>query len=256
MRVKGSSIMKKLISFISFVLVLVMLTCGATVFGAAFKDFKGTTYFGEAYGPGYGWDGYPDGTFKPDKLVTRAEFICYLFKFNESNDIEAGRYIQPVRTYNNNFSDVPAKSWYYKSVVWAYERGFINGVGNVKFDPYSTIGVFEYAIIMYRYYNSFFEGDYRQRFCTGRITEISDNYSYYGNPDLMIGGVDNSNLHIPKAVLVKLPKWFEKETSLENIIGFDIWIGGDPDQIDMTKFSATRGELYKHSHIIMHEVLD
>ena len=178
--------MKKLISFISFVLVLVMLTCGATVFGAAFKDFPGTTYFGEAYGPGFGWDGYPDGSFKPDKPVSRAEFICYLYKFNKSNDMEAGRYIQPVRTYNNNFSDVPAKSWYYKSVVWAYECGFINGIGNGKFDPNSTIDVFEYAIIMYRYYNTFFEGDYIQRFCTNRITEIGNNYSYFENPDLMI----------------------------------------------------------------------
>jgi hypothetical protein len=50
--------MKKLISVISFVLVLVMLSSGATVFGAEakFKDFD--WYVGE-----FGWNGFPDGLF-------------------------------------------------------------------------------------------------------------------------------------------------------------------------------------------------
>ncbi|MBQ3900904.1 MAG: S-layer homology domain-containing protein [Clostridia bacterium] len=244
--------MKKIISVISFVLVLVMLTSAATVFGAEakFKDFD--------YPAQYGWDGYPDGSFHPEKVITRAELTSYLYKLGadgvfEFQGVKYGK-IEPIRKYNDNFSDVSPKKWYYSSVVWAYECGIVNGVGNGKFDPDSTITVFEYALVMKRFYDAVI---------TEEFTETAESYfEYFTYP--LAGGENNYKSDIAywelinsdrgcerllsNAVLIDLPAWFLKETDLKEIIKYDIWIGGDYEHVDMTQFSPTRGELYKHSH--------
>ena len=48
-------------------------------------------------------------------------------------------------------------------------------------------------------------------------------------------------------VLLDPPAWFLRETDLKEVLKHDIWIGGDYEHVDMTQFSPTRGELYKHS---------
>ena len=251
MRVKGSSIMKKLISLISFVLVLVMLTSGATVFGAAFSDFPGKNHYGYAYGPACGWDGYPDGSFKPDNLVTRAEFVCYLYKYFKYSQLsEVLPEVKQIRKYNNSFSDVSPKNWYYDSVVWAYECGIINGTGKGKFDPGSTVTVFEYAIMMKRYYDAIKLKELEKFY-----VEESDGYEYLVTLTLDTFGSCYEPGLLSKdreafwnnAVLTDLPRWFAKETSIKEIVDYDIWIGGGGKRLDMTKFKATRGEIYKHS---------
>ena len=251
--------MKKLISFISFVLVLVMLASGATVFGAAFKDFPGESKYNSIgvleqyvkFEPQCGWKGYPDGTFHPNEKITRAEFVCYLYQFyrnlmERTNCIR----IEPIRKYGSGFSDVPAKSWYYESVVWAYERGIVNGVGCGKFDPGSTIDVFEYAIMLKRLYNSAFTREYFEwcleneyEFCKDTLTLGEHNYPYEGYSYLREEIMQN-------AILIDMPAWFKRETTVDEILKHDIWIGGGGKQVDMTQFTPTRGELHKHSHDI------
>jgi len=262
--------MKRIISLISFVLVLVMLAGPA----AAFKDFPGENQYDSngkweryvKFDPQCGWKGYPDGTFHPNEKITRAEFVCYLYQFYQ--DLFERTYIQidPIRKYNKQFSDVPTKSWYYTSVVWAYERGFINGAGGGKFDPKSTISVFEYAIIMKRFYDAAFTKEYYDylreydyEVVIQRTIVQNYNYSYryyYGklplnNPDPNSISFNKLRSIIDQAVLIKMPTWFKKETTIEEILKHDIWIGGSGEQVDMTQFSPTRGELYKHTHYIL-----
>ena len=245
---KGRRIMKKLISLISFVLVLVMLTSGATVFGAKakFKDFE--------YSPQCGWDGYPDGTFHPNERVTRAEFICFVYKYHQSlKDTGRGPYItsepKPMRQYDERFHDVPKKSWYYSAVSWAYSYGIIEGTSKTTFVPKSEISVFEYAIIWYRYF-----------------TKVLDNCQWGGVPDIdeafkdhYILGHTSSQIYnydfndwavyddINEYILTKIPKWFTREAKLDDVLRRDIWMGGSFHQVDLTKFSSARGELYKHT---------
>ena len=38
------------------------------------------------------------------------------------------------------FVDVPSNSWFNNDVAWAYENGFMIGVSNTEFEPYSAIG--------------------------------------------------------------------------------------------------------------------
>lgn len=243
--------MKKIISVISFVLVLVMLASGATVFGAKakFKDFE--------YSPQCGWDGYPDGTFHPDEKVTRAEFICLVYKYHQYHkDTSLGSHIisepKPIRQYDGRFRDVPKKSWYYTAVAWAYSYGIIEGASKTSFIPKAEINVFEYAIIWYRYYTKVIEKcDWThegpggaETFLTSDILGGSvrepDNYdfnhwenSYYAENN--------------EYILTKIPKWFSKEAKLDDVLHWDIWMGGTYHQVDLTKFSSARGELYKHT---------
>ena len=241
--------MKKVISLVSFILVLVMLASGATVFGEQ-EDFKDFNYPAQC-----GWDGYPDGSFHPDESISRAEFVCYLYKLYETlreDEVD----IKPIRVYNNSFSEVSPKSWYYKYVVWAYERGIINGVGDGKFDPESTINVFDYALMMKRFYDSAFTRDWENR--TGLVLHdkfalgctYDDNWIGGQNYDLLFDKSREEQINkISQSDAI--PRWFTAETSLDHIIDLDIWIGGQGKIIDITKFRLARGEIYKHSHALI-----
>jgi S-layer homology domain len=73
--------------------------------------------------------GYPDGTFKPDQPVTRAEFAALLNKAFELKSVRAGR----------NFKDVPKKYWASEVIQKAYQSGFLSGYPNGTFAPKQNI---------------------------------------------------------------------------------------------------------------------
>lgn len=74
--------------------------------------------------------GYPDGTFRPDKEVTRAEFAQLLY-----NTVGKGCGWEDVE---NPFADVTA-DWYYESVMTLYHDGVIRGVAADRFEPYAVL---------------------------------------------------------------------------------------------------------------------
>ena len=60
--------------------------------------------------------GYPDGSFRPDETITRAEFLTIvnsIFGYMEESDIF--------------FTDVKESSWFYKDVKRAVKAGYIKG---------------------------------------------------------------------------------------------------------------------------------
>jgi uncharacterized surface protein with fasciclin (FAS1) repeats len=69
--------------------------------------------------------GFPDGSFRPNQAVTRAEFAALIQKaFNNQNRV---RQLSP-----GGFSDVPAGYWAASAIQQAYETGFLAGYpGNV-----------------------------------------------------------------------------------------------------------------------------
>lgn len=74
--------------------------------------------------------GYPDGTFRPDATVTRAEFAAILgqaFPVTESFGSIGG------------FIDVPAAYWGYSAINTARAAGFLSGYPNNEFRPEQTI---------------------------------------------------------------------------------------------------------------------
>lgn len=73
--------------------------------------------------------GYPDGTFKPDQAITRAEFAALL---NKAFDL------QPIRAARK-FKDVPNRFWGAAVVQKAYRSGFLAGFPNGTFAPNQNI---------------------------------------------------------------------------------------------------------------------
>jgi len=73
--------------------------------------------------------GYPDGTFRPDRAITRAEFAALLNKaFN----------LQPIRAART-FRDVPNRFWGAAAIQSAYQSGFLAGFPNNTFAPNQNI---------------------------------------------------------------------------------------------------------------------
>lgn len=66
--------------------------------------------------------GYVDGTFRPTKDVTRAEFMAMVLRLAEFPETKTGI----------EFTDVKISDWHYGTLNKAYKSGLINGQGTVK----------------------------------------------------------------------------------------------------------------------------
>jgi S-layer homology domain len=73
--------------------------------------------------------GYPDGTFRPEQLVTRAEFAALLNKSFE---------LAPIRE-SRAFPDVPEGYWASAVIDKAYRSGFLTGYPDNTFGPTRNI---------------------------------------------------------------------------------------------------------------------
>lgn len=82
-------------------------------------------------------NGYPDGTFRPENSITRAEFVKLVnkyFGFTSKKDI--------------SFSDININDWYYNDICIASKAGYINGYEDKTFKPNKTITREEAAKIL------------------------------------------------------------------------------------------------------------
>jgi uncharacterized lipoprotein YddW (UPF0748 family) len=74
--------------------------------------------------------GYPDGSFKPNAPVTRAEFAAMLGKaFPDAGVVRTG----------GKFADVPTKYWASDAIRKAYQTGFLAGYPGGVFQPTQNI---------------------------------------------------------------------------------------------------------------------
>ena len=105
-----------------------------------FGDVNPDAWYAEAVselaGLGY-LKGGPDGNFRPDAPITRAEMAALLVRFAEGK-VEAAA----------SFSDVPASHWAYDAINTAAAYGWINGVGEGRFSPDRPITRAEAAKLM------------------------------------------------------------------------------------------------------------
>ncbi|MDD3023618.1 MAG: S-layer homology domain-containing protein [Syntrophomonadaceae bacterium] len=85
--------------------------------------------------------GYPDGTFRPDGPVTRAEFVAML---NTALGLQAKNTVSLV------FTDVPENAWYKNEVAKASFAHYINGVSDSIFQPNRSITRQEAAVMLAR----------------------------------------------------------------------------------------------------------
>ncbi|MHC5727799.1 MAG: S-layer homology domain-containing protein, partial [Nostoc sp.] len=76
--------------------------------------------------------GFPDGTFRPNQAVTRAEFAALIQKaFGSQNRVR--------QLSAGGFSDVPTGYWAASAIQSAYETGFLAGYPGNVFRPNQEI---------------------------------------------------------------------------------------------------------------------
>ena len=86
--------------------------------------------------------GYPDGTFRPDRSVTRAEFAIMA---NKAFGITPGG--------KATFSDCKTTDWYYNDIAAAYNNGYISGYKGGSVKPVKPITRQEAAVMLAKLLN-------------------------------------------------------------------------------------------------------
>lgn len=85
--------------------------------------------------------GYPDGTFQPDKTVTRAEFAKFLV---------CGLDLEESNNFSLKFNDVSQKNWARNYISTAVNKGYVKGRSDEVFDPNGKIKGSELATMLVR----------------------------------------------------------------------------------------------------------
>ncbi len=124
-------------------------TSGCNAEGGGFSDIWGchSSHPAIAYVKEQGIvDGYPDGTFKPDQPINRAEFVKILFGATFPNGTGDHCEASPSTKY---FSDIPnyLEDWYGYYVCVMAEKGYIDGYPDGTFQPGNLINYAEAAKI-------------------------------------------------------------------------------------------------------------
>ena len=86
-------------------------------------------------------NGYPDGTFGPEKPMTRAEAAQMFYNLLLDKDVRI----------TAEFTDVDDGAWYAEAVNALASLGMINGVGDSRFEPERSITRAEFTAIAMRF---------------------------------------------------------------------------------------------------------
>ncbi len=89
-------------------------------------------------------DGVGDGQFTPNATTTRAQLVTILYRL-------AG---EPAVSGDMAFTDVESGLWYTDAVIWAAEKGIVNGISETEFAPSGDLTREQLATILFRYAES------------------------------------------------------------------------------------------------------
>jgi len=111
-----------------------------------FEDVKESDWFYDAvmYCAGKGYvTGTSATTFNPTGKLTRAAFVVILARVAGAD----------LSKYDESpFTDVAVGDWYGPAIIWAYETGYVNGLGNgTTFGPKNNMPRQQLATMFFRY---------------------------------------------------------------------------------------------------------
>ena len=98
--------------------------------------------------------GYPNGSFKPNATITRAETAAIFYRLLTDTTRKA------YTTTYNAFKDVPAKAWYNTAVSTMAKLGIVTGDANGYFRPSDPITRAEIAAMIARCDGSYYGSSY------------------------------------------------------------------------------------------------
>ncbi|MGE5380834.1 MAG: chitobiase/beta-hexosaminidase C-terminal domain-containing protein, partial [Methylocystaceae bacterium] len=124
------------------IVLLMLFSINLPVQAIEFKDIKS----GDSFVPYINYlvnkgviTGFPDGTFRPNEPITRAEMAQMLVKANR---------LTPNQQAAKKFSDVGSQYWAYKSVTTAVQCGLLRGYPDGTFRPEAPASRAELAIML------------------------------------------------------------------------------------------------------------
>ena len=87
------------------------------------------------------FSGVSNTEFAPNEALSRAMLITVLYRSEDKPSVNA---VIP-------FNDVKSGSYYENAIIWAYQKGIVNGISKNLFSPDTKITREEMAAIIYRY---------------------------------------------------------------------------------------------------------
>ena len=110
-----------------------------------FKDLPANAWYRESVGYALAnglMNGTGDGIFQPDGALTRAMLVTILYRSEGEPSVDG---------LKNPFQDVADGQWYTRAVIWAADKGIVNGTSETTFDPDANITREQIAAILHRY---------------------------------------------------------------------------------------------------------
>lgn len=117
---------------------LLSLVVATPALATTYSDVNYSNYYGN--GITYCSDrgiitGYPNGTFGPDRTMTRAQLATIMWRLAKPSDASNYRNVQSSTVNTTGKSDVASRDWYTGAANWAVANGVINGYPDGRFDP-------------------------------------------------------------------------------------------------------------------------
>lgn len=111
-----------------------------------FEDVSADAWYLEALE--WAWDrgiviGVSGNAFEPDRAVKRCEIVTMIHRLMAGPDCKGT---------NSPFADCDLTAWYGPAVVWAWEQGIVEGVGEHRFDPEGDLLRRDAVCILHRWH--------------------------------------------------------------------------------------------------------
>ncbi len=105
---------------------------------------KGAWFYDGVY---YAWanglmNGVTEHLFVPVEIASRAQIATVLYRMAGSPDVSG---------QTEPFADVADSFWAHDAVVWAYNEGVVNGMGDNLFAPLAPVSRAQFVTMLYRY---------------------------------------------------------------------------------------------------------
>ncbi|MHC1724328.1 MAG: S-layer homology domain-containing protein [Aminipila sp.] len=182
--------------------------------------------------------GYSDGTFKPDKAVTRAEFAAMVNKA-----------LGNTGTASISFNDIPSSKWFYSDISKAVAATYVAGYDDSSFKPNNPITREEAAAIISRIVpSSDSSGDLKAFSDYGSISNWALSAIQKCNNKGYIGAYDDGKIH-PKDQLTRA----QTAKIISDITDKETIVSSAPSI--KTSGTTLSGKIYSNG-IILHKELE
>lgn len=122
---------------------------------SSFSDVKADAYYADAVA----WAeennliaGYTDGTFKPNKAITREEFMTILFRYALTKQYDTG--IENTEGLMSYSDEASVSDYSEEAMLWAVDHQYLRGTAANTLSPQSTTTRAQATAILMRFLNA------------------------------------------------------------------------------------------------------